>query len=248
MKKLIAEVLGTFVLVLFGCGAAILAGPFIGFAGIAAAFGLSVLVMCYAVGPISGGHFNPAVTVGLAAANRFECKWVIPYICAQLIGASLAALIIFKIVISGHSFNGFVGTFAANTIQNYSICAGFLIEVVMTFVFLMVIIGSTSENANKAFAPIAIGLALVAIHLVSIPVTNTSVNPARSTSQALFSNNILAIQQLWIFWAAPMLGALIAGLFHRFCCCGFSCKESCITPPKKEAKPAAKPAAKKAKK
>ena len=218
MKKLYAELLGTFVLVLFGCGSAILAGGYIGFLGISLAFGLSVLVMAYAFGYVSGGHFNPAVTIGLFAAKKFKAKEIVPYVVAQLIGASLAALVIYGIV--SNSSTVVVGDFAANTFTNFSRCAAFLTEAVLTFVFVMVILGSTSEAANSKFAPIAIGLALTCIHLVSIPVTNTSVNPARSTSQALFSANPLACEQLWLFWVAPIVGAIVAGLVYRYCFAG----------------------------
>ncbi|MDR2511881.1 MAG: aquaporin Z [Bacteroidales bacterium] len=214
MKKLFAECLGTFVLVLFGCGSAVLAGQGIGLAGIAAAFGLSVLVMAYAVGPISGGHFNPAVTVGLAVAGRFEWKNTITYILAQLIGAIFAAFILW-LVVKGQGVAE-VGQFAGNKLQNgYNLWSGLLIEVVMTAVFITVILGSTAKEAHSKFAPIAIGLTLMAIHLVSIPVTNTSVNPARSTSQAIFTNDPEVLKQLWMFWLAPILGAVLGGLKWR---------------------------------
>jgi aquaporin Z len=213
-KKLFAEILGTFVLVLFGCGSAILAGEYIGFAGISAAFGLSVLVMAYAVGPISGGHFNPAVTVGLAVAGRFEWKNVTGYIVAQCVGAAIGALVIWDVV-KGSGIE--VGQFAGNkAAEGVSMWAVFLIEVVMTAVFVSVILGSTSKNAESKFAPIAIGLTLMAIHLVSIPITNTSVNPARSTSQAIFATDPEVLKQLWMFWVAPIAGGLLGGLNWRF--------------------------------
>ena len=216
MKKLFAEFLGTFVLVLFGCGAAVLAGQYIGFAGISLAFGLAVMVMIYAVGPISGGHFNPAVTVGLATAGRFGWRGVIPYILAQLVGATAAAGILYLIA-TGKSY-GFsnVGMFAANTWTVYTMYAALLIELVLTAVFLFVILGSTAKNAESKFAGVSIGLALTAIHLVSIPVTNTSVNPARSTSQAIFAANSLPMEQLWLFWVAPIAGAILAGFIWKY--------------------------------
>ncbi|MDL2296215.1 aquaporin Z [Lachnospiraceae bacterium OttesenSCG-928-E19] len=215
MKKLLAEFMGTFVLVLFGCGAAILAGPQIGTAGIALAFGLAVLVMAYAVGPISGGHFNPAVTVGLAISKRFEWKSVIPYIVSQVCGATVAAFVIYLIVSGSVFYNGDVGSFAANTYSFFSMPAAFITELVMTFVFLIVILGATSKDAFNKFAGVAIGLALTAIHLVSIPVTNTSVNPARSISQAIFSTDPNALSQLWLFIVAPICGAILAGFVWK---------------------------------
>jgi len=215
MKKLFAEFLGTFVLVLFGCGAAVLAGQYIGYAGISLAFGISVLVMVYAVGPISGGHFNPAVSIGLACAGRFEWKNVIPYILAQLVGATIAAGVIYLVATGVPGTAVDVGGFAANTYGHYSMLAAAITEIVMTFVFLMVIIGATSKESETKFAGIAIGLALTAIHLVSIPITNTSVNPARSTSQALFATDPAALHQLWLFWVAPIVGAIIAGVVWK---------------------------------
>jgi aquaporin Z len=215
MRKLLAEFIGTFVLVLFGCGTAILAGQFVGFAGIALAFGLSVFVMAYAVGHISGGHFNPAVSIGLATAGRFSWKSVIPYIIAQVLGASAAAAILY-VIATGTVFPAAVGGFAANTYSNYRFAAALLTEVVMTAVFLFVILGATAKESFSAFAGAAIGLALTAIHLVSIPITNTSVNPARSTSQALFSADPAAASQLWLFWVAPIAGAIIAGLLWKY--------------------------------
>ncbi|GHT57551.1 aquaporin Z 1 [Bacteroidia bacterium] len=215
MKKLFAEFIGTFVLVLFGCGTAVLAGQYVGFAGIALAFGLAVLVMAYTVGPISGGHFNPAVTVGLACCKRFEWKSVVPYIIAQIVGATAAAAILYAIVTGTVAGGVDVGGFAANGWSNYTMCAAFLTEVVLTFVFLMVILGATAKGAETKFAGIAIGLALTAIHLVSIPVTNTSVNPARSISQALFATDPAAMSQLWLFLIAPLIGAIIAGFAYR---------------------------------
>ena len=228
MKKLLAEFLGTFVLVLFGCGAAILAGEHIGYFGISFAFGLSVLVMIYAVGHISGGHFNPAVSVGLAIAGRFKWKDVIPYVFTQIVGAAVAAAVIYAIVLGGNSD---AGGFAANTYSTFSMCAAFLTEFILTFVFLIVILGATSKDAEAKFAGIAIGLALTAIHLVSIPVTNTSVNPARSISQAIFSTDPDAICQLWLFITAPIAGALFAGLIWKYLmdCTGCCKKKSART-------------------
>src|SRR6201982_141087 len=221
-RRVVAEFFGTLWLVLGGCGAAVLAAGFpnlgIGFLGVAFAFGLTVLTMAYAVGHISGGHFNPAVTVGLWSAGRCANKHVIPYIVAQVIGAIVAALVLWLIA-SGKT--GWVmGSFAANGYGDlspgkYSLGSCFITEIVMTFFFLFVIIGTTSKGAATGFAGIPIGLALTLIHLVSIPVTNTSVNPARSTGPALFAGGEY-IGQLWLFWVAPIIGAVIAGLLSRW--------------------------------
>src|SRR6516225_4727962 len=221
-RRVAAEFFGTFWLVLGGCGAAVLAAKFpetgIGFLGVAFAFGLTVLTMAYAVGHISGGHFNPAVTIGLWSAGRCANKHVIPYIIAQVIGAIVAAFILWLIA-SGKT--GWVmGGFAANGYGDlspgkYSLGSCFISEIVMTFFFLFVIIGTTSRGAAAGFAGIPIGLALTLIHLVSIPVTNTSVNPARSTGPALFAGGEY-IAQLWLFWVAPIIGAVIAGLLARW--------------------------------
>ena len=216
MKKLIAEFLGTFVLVLFGCGAAVLAGQYIGFAGIALAFGLAVMVMIYAVGHISGGHFNPAVTVGLASAGQLRWREVLPYVAAQLAGAICAAGVLYLIATGKAYGTNNIGLFAANTWSVYTIWTALITELVLTAVFVLVILGSTSKNADGKFAGISIGLALTAIHLVSIPVTNTSVNPARSTSQAIFAASNLPVEQLWLFWIAPIAGAIIAGLIWKY--------------------------------
>jgi aquaporin Z len=217
-RKLGAEFLGTFWLVFGGCGSAVLAAAFpqlgIGFVGVSLAFGLTVLTMAYAVGPVSGGHFNPAVTVGLTVAGRFPAGEVIGYVIAQVVGAIAAAAVLY-VIASGKS--GFVpGGFASNGYEanspgGYSMMAALVAEVVLTAFFLLVILGSTAKAAAPGFAPIAIGLALTLIHLVSIPVTNTSVNPARSTGVALFSTTG-ALGQLWLFWLAPILGA-VAGAF-----------------------------------
>jgi len=221
-KKLVAEFLGTFWLVFGGCGSAVLAAAFpdlgIGFAGVALAFGLTVLTMAYAVGGISGGHFNPAVSVGLAVAGRFDTKHLIPYIVAQLIGAIMASFVLYIIVSGKADFAG-IGSFATNgygeaSPGKYGMGSALLIELVLTFMFLMVILGSTHGRVPVGFAPIAIGLALTLIHLISIPVTNTSVNPARSTGPALLVGGV-ALQQLWLFWLAPIVGAALAGFAHK---------------------------------
>ena len=221
-RRVAAEFFGTFWLVFGGCGAAVLAAGFpgfgIGFLGVAFAFGLTVLTMAYAVGHISGGHFNSAVTIGLWSAGRCPSRYVIPYIIAQVIAAIIAAAILWVIA---SSQPGWVpGRFAANGFGDlspgkYGLGGCFLMEVVMTFFFLFVIIGSTSKGAAAGFAGIPIGLALTLIHLVSIPVTNTSVNPARSTGPALFAGGEY-IGQLWLFWVAPIIGAVIAGLLARW--------------------------------
>ncbi len=221
-KKLAAEFIGTFWLVFGGCGSAVFAAAFpelgIGFAGVALAFGLTVLTGAYAFGPISGGHFNPAVSVGLLVAGRFPAGSLVPYVIAQLAGAIVAAAVLY-LVASGKADFTTAGGFASNgygehSPGGYTLMSALLIEVVLTFVFLLVILGSTSARAPAGFAPIAIGLALTLIHLISIPVTNTSVNPARSTSQALFVGD-WALSQLWLFWLAPIVGAAIAGIVHR---------------------------------
>ena len=221
-RRVVAEFFGTFWLVFGGCGAAVLAAGFpgfgIGFLGVAFAFGLTVLTMAYAVGHISGGHFNSAVTIGMWSAGRCPARYVIPYIIAQVIAAIIAAAILWIIA---SSQPGWVpGRFAANGYGDlspgkYGLGGCFLMEVVMTFFFLFVIIGSTSKGAAAGFAGIPIGLALTLIHLVSIPVTNTSVNPARSTGPALFAGGEY-IGQLWLFWLAPIIGAVIAGLLARW--------------------------------
>lgn len=220
-KRLAAEALGTFWLVFGGCGSAVLAAAFpdlgIGFVGVAMAFGLTVLTMAYAVGGISGGHFNPAVTVGLTIAGKSDGNALIPYIIAQLAGAILAAATLY-IVASGKAGVD-LGSFAANgygehSPGGYSMISGFVLETVLTAFFLIVILGSIHGRVPKGFAPIAIGLCLTLIHLVAIPVTNTSVNPARSTSQALFAGG-WAIGQLWMFWVAPILGAAIGAVIWK---------------------------------
>ncbi|OBQ55810.1 aquaporin Z [Tamlana sp. s12] len=222
MKKLFAEFFGTFWLVFGGCGSAVFAAGFpelgIGFAGVALAFGLTVLTMAYAVGHISGGHFNPAVSFGLWAGGKFETKDLFGYIIAQVLGGIVAAGALY-VIVTGKSDFETIGGFASNGYGNlspggYSMMSGFIAEFLLTMFFLLIILGSTNERAPKGFAPIAIGLGLTLIHLISIPITNTSVNPARSTSQALFAGGAY-ITQLWLFWLAPIAGALVAGFVHK---------------------------------
>lgn len=221
MKKLIAEFIGTLWLVLGGCGSAVLAASFpelgIGFVGVAIAFGLTVLTMVYAIGHISGAHLNPAVSVGLWIGGRFSGKEVIPYIVAQVLGGIAGAGILYLIASGKPGFE--LGSFAANgygehSPGGYSMLAGLISEFVMTFMFLIIILGATHPKAPSGLAGVAIGLGLTLIHLISIPVTNTSVNPARSTSQAVFVGD-WALGQLWLFWLAPILGALVAGLVYK---------------------------------
>ena len=221
-QRMSAEFLGTLWLVFGGCGSAVLAAAFpqvgIGLLGVSFAFGLTVLTMAYAVGHISGGHFNPAVTVGLFAGGRIPAKYIAPYIVAQVAGAIAGAGILFLIASGKTGFDvhaGFASNgYAEHSPGGYTLVAALVSEVVMTFFFLIVILGATDERAPKGMAPIAIGLALTLIHLVSIPVTNTSVNPARSTGPALFVGG-WAVGQLWLFWVAPIVGALIAGAVHK---------------------------------
>lgn len=222
MKKLFAEFFGTFWLVFGGCGSAVFAAAFpelgIGFAGVSLAFGLTVLTMAYAVGHISGGHFNPAVSFGLWAGGKFEAKDLVGYIVAQVLGGLLAAGALY-VIVTGKSDFETIGGFAANGYDDlspggYSMMSGFVAEFLLTLFFLLIILGSTNERAPKGFAPIAIGLGLTLIHLISIPITNTSVNPARSTSQALFAGGAY-VSQLWLFWVAPIAGALVAGFIHK---------------------------------
>ncbi len=222
-KRTVAEFIGTFWLVLGGCGSAVLAAAFpglgIGFTGVAFAFGLTLLTMAYAIGPISGCHINPAVTVGLVAGKRFPAAELVPYVIAQVLGAIAGAGVLYLIA-SGKAGFDLSGGFASNgygehSPGGYSLQAALVCEVVMTFMFLVIILGSTDKRAPAGFAPIPIGLALTLIHLISIPVTNTSVNPARSTGPAIFVGG-WAIAQLWLFWVAPILGAAIAGAFYRW--------------------------------
>jgi aquaporin Z len=221
-RKLFAEFFGTFWLVFGGCGSAVLAAAFpelgIGFAGVALAFGLTVLTMAYAVGHISGGHFNPAVSLGLAVSGRFAWKDLIPYWVAQVIGAFAASGILFVIAsgMAGWTPGGFASNgFGDLSPGGYSMQAALLIEIVLTAGFLVVILGSTSTKAPAGFAPIAIGLALTLIHLISIPVTNTSVNPARSTGVAFYAETA-AVSQLWLFWVAPLVGGAIGAAIWRY--------------------------------
>jgi len=224
LNKLSAEFLGTFVLVFGGCGSAVLAAAFpqlgIGFAGVALAFGLTVVTMAYAVGHISGGHFNPAITVGLLAGGRFPAKEVVPYIVAQVLGGIAAAAVLYLIASGKAGFDATASGFASNgygahSPGGYSLTSAIVIEFVLSAIFLIVIHGVTDKFAAAGFAPLAIGLALTLIHLISIPVTNTSVNPARSTAVALFQGT-WAIQQLWVFWLVPLLGGIAGGLIYRY--------------------------------
>jgi aquaporin Z len=223
MKCYLAEVVGTFVLVFGGCGSEVLATVFlnvgIGLHGVSLAFGLTVLTMAYAIGHISGCHLNPAVSVGLWASKRFPASKVLPYIIAQVLGAIIAACVIyfiasgqadFDVVKSGLASNGY----DVHSPGKYSLGAGLVAEIILTFMFLMIILGATDRRAPQGFAPIAIGLALTLIHLISIPVTNTSVNPARSTGPAIFVGG-WALGQLWLFWVAPLLGAIVAGVVYH---------------------------------
>ncbi|MFU2146242.1 aquaporin Z [Hafnia paralvei] len=222
-KKMSAEFFGTFWLVFGGCGSAILAAGFpelgIGFAGVALAFGLTVLTMAYAVGHISGGHFNPAVTIGLWAGGRFSAKDVVPYVVAQVIGGIAAAAVLYVIASGKAGFDATVSGFASNGYGEHSpggftLQSAVVVEMVLSAFFLIVIHGVTDKRAPAGFAPLAIGLALTLIHLISIPVTNTSVNPARSTAAAIFQGT-WALQQLWLFWLMPIIGGIIGGLIYR---------------------------------
>jgi aquaporin Z len=221
--RMVAEFIGTFWLVLGGCGSAVLAAAFpnvgIGLLGVSVAFGLTVLTMAYAIGHISGCHLNPAVTLGLMAGGRFKASEVLPYWIAQVLGAVAAAALLYLIA-SGKPGFDLAGGLASNGYAehspgHYSLAAGLVTELTMTFMFLMIILGATDARAPQGFAPIAIGLALTLIHLISIPVTNTSVNPARSTGPALIVGS-WALQQLWLFWIAPLTGAALAGIVYRW--------------------------------
>lgn len=220
MKKLAAEFIGTFWLVLGGCGSAVLACNYpsagIGFLGVALAFGLTVVTMAYAIGHISGAHLNPAVSVGCWVAGRLESKDLIGYILAQVLGGIAAAAILYIIATgNGSAIGGFASNgYGDHSPGKYSMGAAMVCEIVMTFIFLLVILGATDNKAPKGFAGLAIGLCLTLIHLISIPVTNTSVNPARSTSQALFVGGE-ALGQLWLFWLAPIVGAILAGIVYK---------------------------------
>ncbi len=217
-RRAVAEMIGTFWLVFFGCGSAVLAagvpGVGIGWVGVSFAFGLTLMAMAFAIGHISGCHVNPAVTIGLWAGGRFPAKEIVPYAAAQLVGAAVACAVLY-FVASGAAGFDLSGGFAANGYGDhspggYSMAAGLVAEIVLTFTFLMIILGATDGRAPAGFAPIAIGLSLTAIHLVGIPVTNLSVNPARSTGPALFVGG-WALAQLWLFWVAPIVGAVLAG-------------------------------------
>jgi aquaporin Z len=222
-QKLGAEFLGTFWLVLGGCGSAVLAAAFpdlgIGFLGVALAFGLTLLTMAFAIGHISGCHINPAVSIGLWAGGRFSSKELVPYIVAQVLGGICAGAVLYFIASGKAGFDvsaGFASNgYGAHSPGGYSLGAALVTEVVMTFMFLLVIHGATDKRAPQGFAPIAIGLCLTLIHLISIPVTNTSVNPARSTGVALFVGG-WAVQQLWLFWIAPIIGGVLGGLVYRW--------------------------------
>ncbi len=222
-KQMSAEFIGTFWLVFGGCGSAVIAGAFpefgIGLLGVSLAFGLTVLTMAYAIGHISGCHLNPAVTVGLCVAKRFPARGVIPYVFAQVLGAVAGAGVLYLIA-SGKPGFSLAGGFAANgygehSLGGYTLAAGLAAEVTLTFMFLFIILGATDERVPKGFAPIAVGLALTLIHLISIPVTQTSVNPARSTGPAVFVGG-WALSQLWLFWLAPLLGAALAGMVYTW--------------------------------
>jgi len=223
MTKYGAEFIGTFWLVLGGCGSAVLAAAFpnvgIGLLGVSLAFGLTVLTMAYAIGHISGCHLNPAVSIGLYVGGRFEAKELVPYIVSQVFGAVVAGGVLYMIASGKAGFELSAG-FASNgygehSPGGYSLLAALITEVVMTFMFLIIILGATDKRAPQGFAPIAIGLGLTLIHLISIPVTNTSVNPARSTGVAIFVGD-WAVNQLWLFWAAPVIGAALAGIVYRW--------------------------------
>jgi len=220
-KRAAAEFIGTFWLVLGGCGSAVLAAAFpelgIGFAGVALAFGLTVLTMAFAIGHISGCHLNPAVSIGLWAGGRFKGSELLPYIVAQVLGAIFASIILYLIASGADSYAGGLASngYGDHSPGGYSYMSGLITEVVMTFMFLIIILGATDERAPKGLAPVAIGLGLTLIHLISIPVTNTSVNPARSTGPALLEGGI-ALRQLWFFWVMPAIGALLAGFAYKW--------------------------------
>ncbi len=227
MRAYCAEFFGTFWLVFGGCGSAVLAAAFpqlgIGFTGVALAFGLTVLTMAYAVGHISGGHFNPAVSVGLCVGGRFPASQVIPYIISQVLGGIAAAAVLWEIAsgkagvnIANLSHHFALNGYSDGSPDHYSLVSALITEIVLTAFFLIIIMGSTSKRAPKGFAPIAIGLALTLIHLISIPVTNTSVNPARSTAVAIVTMDDLALQQLWLFWGAPIIGGMLGAGIYRF--------------------------------
>ena len=221
-RKYVAEAIGTFWLTFAGCGSAVIAAGFpqvgIGLLGVSLAFGLTVLTMAYAIGHVSGCHLNPAVTVGLAAGGRFPTKGVLPYVVAQVIGAVIAAAVLYAIASGSPEFNlakGFAANGYGDRPGKYSLFSGLLAEIILTMMFLFIIMGSTHGKAPVGFAPLAIGLGLTLIHLVSIPITNTSVNPARSTGPALFVGG-WALAQLWLFWVAPLIGGVLGGILYRW--------------------------------
>ena len=219
LKKYIAEMIGTFVLVLVGCGSAVLAGSFIGNVGVSFAFGLSLLAMVYTIGAVSGCHINPVVSLSMLVSGKISAKDTAAYIVMQCIGATLGAAAVYAIAVGNPDYSLAINGLAQNgyglaSPGGYSMMAAFIAELVLTFVFLLVILGSTSKNAPKGFAGLAIGLSLVFIHLVSIPVTNTSVNPARSLGPALIVGGV-ALNQLWLFWVAPILGGILAALVWK---------------------------------
>lgn len=222
-KKLVAEFMGTFWLVLGGCGSAVLAATFpdtgIGFLGVSFAFGFTVLTMAYAIGHVSGCHLNPAVSLGLWSSGKFSIGELVPYIAVQVAGGIAGAAVLYVIASGQAGFDvadGFASNgYAEHSPGGYSLTSALVTEIVMTFMFLIIILGATDKRAPQGFAPIAIGLGLTLIHLISIPVTNTSVNPARSTGVAIFQGG-WALSQLWLFWVAPIIGALLAGVFYRW--------------------------------
>jgi aquaporin Z len=220
VKKYFAELIGTFVLVLMGCGSVVLAGRFIGFVGISFAFGLSVLAMAYAIGGISGCHINPAISVSMFAAGKMNAEDTVFYVVMQCVGSTLAAALLFLVASGSPGYSLAVNGLGQNgyglaSPAGFSVTSGFIAEVVLTFVFLIVVHGSTSEKAPKGFAGLSIGLSLVLIHLVGIPITGTSVNPARSLGPALIVGGI-ALEQLWLFWVAPIIGGIIAAFVWRY--------------------------------
>ena len=240
LRRLSAECAGTFWLVFGGCGSAVLAAGFpevgIGLLGVSLAFGLTVLTAAYAVGPISGGHFNPAVSLGLVAAGRFPGRDLLPYVLAQVAGAVLAALLLLMIATGAPGFSLADSGLAANGYEagspgGYTLTAAFLTEFVLTAAFLLIIVGATCRGVPLGFAPIAIGLALTLIHLISIPVTNTSVNPARSTGPALVVGG-LALSQLWLFWVAPLLGGAVGGFLGRMLFAEEEARPAVVVPPR----------------
>ncbi|MBD1573826.1 aquaporin Z [Vibrio sp. S17_S38] len=233
MNKYLAECFGTFWLVLGGCGSAVLAAGYpelgIGFVGVALAFGLTVLTMAFAIGHISGCHLNPAVSIGLWAGGRFPANQLLPYIISQVVGGIIAGGVLY-VIASGKAGFDLAGGFASNgygahSPDGYSMIAALVCEIVMTMMFLIVIMGATDKRAPAGFAPIAIGLCLTLIHLISIPVTNTSVNPARSTAVAVFVGD-WATSQLWLFWVAPIIGAILGALIYRVIGCEKSCEKT----------------------